>query len=75
MKTREQVEAALKKYEEMRDTNQKIMDFEGAFLDGAAFMEHKECFIESAVKYHKAELVVFACEKLIKNCKWLLDIE
>lgn len=67
--------AAIKKYEEMRDTNQKIMDFEGKFLEAGAFMEHKEVYIQSAEKYHKAELIVYACEKLIKNCNWILDIE
>ena len=67
--------AAIKKYEDMRDVNQKIMDFEGKFLEAGAFMEHKEVYVQSAEKYHKAELVVYACEKLIKNCKWILDIE
>lgn len=75
MKTQEQIEIALKKYEEMRDANQKIMDFEREFIKAGAFMEHTELYIQSAEKYHKAELVVFACEKLIKNCKWILDIE
>lgn len=75
MKTQEQVEAALAKYQEMLEANKKTMEFEGAFLDGAAFMDNKEVYISSAIKYHKAELVVFACEKLIKNCKWVLDIE
>ena len=67
--------AAIKKYEDMRDVNQKIMEFEGTFLDAGAFKEHKEVYVQSAEKYHKAELVVYACEKLIKNCKWILDIE
>lgn len=75
MKTQEQIEAAIKKYEEMRDTNQKIMDFEEVFLDANAFMENRAEYILSAKKYHKAELIVYACEKLIKNCKWILDIE
>ena len=75
MKTQEQIETALAKYQEMLDTNKQIMDFEHAFLESAAFMDNKECYIESVIKYHKAELVVFACEKLIKNCKWILDIE
>ncbi len=75
MKTPEQIEAALKKYEEMRDTNQQIMDFEAVFLDATSFMDNREQYIISAKKYHEAELIVYACEKLIKNCKWILDIE
>lgn len=75
MKTQEQIEAAIKKYEEMRDANQKIMDFEAVFLDANSFMDNREEYVVSAQKYHKAELIVYACEKLIKNCKWILDIE
>lgn len=75
MKTQEQIEAALKKYEEMRDTNQRIMDFEDDFMKAHALMEDKKPYVESAIKYHEAELIVYACEKLIKNCRWILDIE
>ena len=33
------------------------------------------CQIETLVKYFEADRAAFACEKLIKNCKWILDIE
>ena len=75
MKTQEQVEAALKKYQQLLDENQQIMDFEETFLKASSFMDNKECYIQSAIKYHEAELAVASCKRLIKNCKWILDIE
>lgn len=75
MKTQEQVEAALAKYQQMLEQNKQIMDFEEKFITAGAFMEEKEVYIQSVKKYHKAELNVYACEKLIKNCKWILDLE
>ena len=75
MKTQEQVERALETYQRMLEENQAKMDFEKTFLEASTFMENKECYIQSAIKYHEAEKIVYACEKLIKNCKWILDIE
>ena len=75
MKTQEQIEKALAKYQEMLDTNNRVIDFEDTFLSAASFMQDKETYIQSIIKYHRAELAAFACEKLIKNCKWILDIE
>ena len=75
MKTKEQIEAALAKYQQMLEANQQVLDFEETFLSAGVFMSDKETYIQSVLKYHRAELVVFACEKLIKNCKWILDIE
>lgn len=75
MKTQEQIEKALAGYKQMLDTNKKVMDFEETFLTASSFMDDKDTYIQSIMKYHNAQLVVFACEKLIKNCKWILDIE
>lgn len=75
MKTKEQVEAALAKYQKLLEENQQIMDFEEVFLKSSSFMNNKECYIQSAKKYHEAEIAVASCQRLIKNCKWILDIE
>lgn len=75
MKTQEQIEAAIKKYKEMRDTNQRIMNFEDDWMKAHSVINDRDSYIVSAHKYHEAELIVYACEKLIKNCKWILDIE
>lgn len=75
MKTKEQVEAALKKYQQLLEENQQIMDFEETFLKASSFMENKQCYIQSVKKYHEAEIAVASCHRLIKNCKWILDIE
>ena len=75
MKTQEQIEKALAGYQQMLEANKKVMDFEDTFLQASSFMEDKDTYIQSVIKYHRAEMVVFACEKLIKNCKWILDIE
>lgn len=75
MKTQEQIEKALKKYEELLEKNQQTLDFELQFIEGSTFMGDKITYADSVRKYHEAEKNVFACEKLIKNCKWILDIE
>lgn len=75
MKTQEQVQAALKKYQQLLDENQRIVDFEEAFLKASSFMDNKEAHIIAAVKYYQASKAVASCERLIKNCKWILDIE
>lgn len=75
MKTQEQIEAALKKYEQLLVENQQIMDFEETFLKASSFIDNKEYYIQSAKKYHEAEIAVASCHRLIKNCKWILDIE
>lgn len=75
MKTQEQIEKALKKYEEMLEDNKRKMDFELQFIEGSTFMEDKITYADSARKYYEAEKNVYACEKLIKNCRWILDIE
>jgi len=75
MKTKEQIERALETYQRMLEENQAKMDFESQFITASEFMENKECYIQSAKKYHEAEKIVYACQKLIKNCKWILDIE
>lgn len=75
MKTKEQIERALKGYQKMLEDNQRIMDFEDDFMKAHALMEDRKSYIESAIKYHEAEKIVYACQKLIKNCKWILDIE
>lgn len=75
MKTQDQIEKALSKYQSMLDSYRHIMEMEEKFLEAGEFMEHKDVYIQSARRYHEAELVVCACEKLIKNCKWILDIE
>ena len=75
MKTNEQVEKALAKYQQLLDENQRIVDFEETFLKAYSFMDNKECYIQSAKRYHDAEIAVASCQRLIKNCKWILDIE
>lgn len=75
MKTQEQIEKALKKYEEMLEDNKHKMGFELQFIEGSTFMEDKITYADSVRKYHEAEKNMYACEKLIKNCKWILDIE
>ncbi len=75
MKTQEQIEKALAKYKQLLEENQDKMDFEETFLKASSFMDNKECYIQSVKKYHEAELAVASCERLIKNCKWILDIE
>lgn len=95
MKTQEQIERALKKYEEMLKENKRKFDYEDDWIK--VFYESKDmkeisdhwfdpewankkkellyCHIETLSNYFKAEKNVYACEKLIKNCKWILDIE
>ena len=75
MKNQETIEKALAKYQELLEKNQQIKDFEETFLESNAFMDNKEAYIISAVKYYQADLAITACNKLIKNCKWILDIE
>ena len=75
MKTQEQIEAALKKYQQLLEENQAKMDFEESFLTASEFMKDKETYVQSVKRYHEAEKAVFACQKLIKNCRWILDIE
>lgn len=75
MKTKEQIESAIKKYKKMLEDNQRIVDFEDTFLQASVFMEDKNTYMDSVRKRHEAELIVYACEKLIKNCEWILDIE
>lgn len=59
----------------MLEDNQRIMDFEEQFLQASTFMQDKDCYVQSVKKYHEAEKIVYACQKLIKNCKWILDNE
>lgn len=75
MKTQEYVEKAIAKYQKMFDDNKYIMDFEDDFLKSNTYMDNKQAYIISAVKYYEASLICSACEKLIKNCRWILDIE
>lgn len=75
MKVQEQVEAALKKYEQLLDENQRIVDFEETFLKANSFMDNKEAYVVSAIKWYEASLAVASCQRLIKNCKWILDNE
>ena len=75
MKTQEQIEKALEKYQQMLDDNKAKMEFESQFITASEFMEDKECYIQSVKRYYEAEKIVFACERLLKNCKWILDIE
>lgn len=75
MKTQEQIEAAIKKYKQMLEDNKRKMDFAEDFLTASRFKDNKELYVKTAKEYHEAELIVYACEKLIKNCEWILDIE
>lgn len=75
MKTQEQIEAAIKKYKQMLEDNKRIMDFEDDWMKANSIINDRDGYIISAHKYHEAELIVYACEKLIKNCEWILDIE
>ena len=75
MKTQEQIENAIKKYQSMLEDSQRAMAFAEDFMNASSFMAHKECYIKTAQEYHQAELIAYACEKLIKNCNWILDIE
>lgn len=75
MKTQEQIEAALKKYQTLLEENLMKMEFEESFLAASSFMDNKEVYTQSVIRYHEAQRAVFACEKLIKNCRWILDIE
>lgn len=75
MKTKEQIESALNKYQSMLQLNKGIMEFEEDFMKANSFMNNRDAYVASVHKYHEAELNVYACEKLIKNCKWILDIE
>lgn len=75
MKTQEQVEKALEKWQNMLDANKRIMDWETDFMKAHSFMDDRAAYLQSATRYHEAEMVAYACEKLITNCKWILDIE
>ena len=75
MKTQEQIEAVIKKYKQMLEDNKRIMDFEDDWMKLNSFLQDKDSYVASAHRYHDAELIVYACEKLIKNCEWILDIE
>ena len=75
MKTKEQVETALKKYQQLLEKNQRIRDFEDDFLQGHDFMQDKVAHVVSAIKWYEANVAIASCERLIKNCKWILDIE
>lgn len=75
MKTQEQVEAALKKYEQMLEEFNHTKDFAEEFLKGEEFYKDKEAYVVTAVRYFNTTMNARACEKLIKNCKWILDIE
>lgn len=75
MKTQEQIEKALKQYQSMQEDSQRKMMFAEDFMRASSFMDNKELYIKTIQEYHQAELVNYACEKLIKNCKWILDIE
>lgn len=69
------MEAALAKYQKLLEENQRKMDFENTFLEAHSFMEDKEAYVISAVRYYHASLAVASCQRLIKNCKWILDME
>ena len=75
MKTQEQVEKALAQYKSMQEDSQRKMMFAEDFMRASSFMDNKELYVKTVKEYHQAELVNYACEKLIKNCKWILDIE
>lgn len=75
MKTKEQVEKALAKWQKLLEEQKQIMEFEEQFITAGAFMEDKATYVQSVKKYHEAEKICFACEKLITHCKWILDIE
>lgn len=75
MKVQEQVEAALKKYEQLLEENQRIYDWEDDFLTANRFVDNKEAYVVSAIKWYEASLAIASCKRLIKNCKWILDIE
>ena len=75
MKTQEHVEAALKRYEQLLEENQRTVDFEETFLKASSFMDNKEAYVVSAIKWYEASMAVASCQRLIKNCKWILDNE
>ena len=75
MKTNEQVEKALAKYQQLLDENQRLHDFEDDFLKTHNFMQDKEAYVVAAIKWYESGLAVASCQRLIKNCKWILDIE
>lgn len=75
MKTQEQIEAALNKYKEMLEKFEHTKEFAETFLNGEEFYKDKEAYIVTAVRYFNSTMNAHACEKLIKNCKWILDIK
>ena len=55
MKTKEQVEKALAKWQKLLEEQKQIMEFEEQFITAGAFIEDKATYVQSVKRYHEAE--------------------